>query len=81
MTTFPPNLDQMIRPWMEVGPYASADEVLLDAMLALEDVNKREDDLRHEVRQRVARANSGLSMPLERNAFKAEARKRLAAER
>ncbi len=81
MTTFPPNLDQMIRPWMEVGPYASADEVLLDAMLALEDVNKREDDLRHEVRQRVARANSGLSMPLDRNAFKAEARKRLAAER
>jgi Arc/MetJ-type ribon-helix-helix transcriptional regulator len=66
---------------MEVGPYASADEVLLDAMLALEDVNKREDDLRHEVRQRVARANSGLSMPLDRNAFKAEARKRLAAER
>jgi len=81
VTTFPPNLDQMIRPWMEVGPYASADEVLLDAMLALEDVNKREDDLRHEVRQRVARANSGLSMPLDRNAFKAEARKRLAAER
>ena len=71
---FPPNLDQMIRHWMEVGPYASADDVLLDAMLALEDVQKREDELRNEIQQRLTKAGSGLSLPLDRIAFRAEAR-------
>ncbi len=79
--SFPPNLDQMIRHWIEVGPYASADEVLLDAMLALEDVQKREDELRTEIRQRLAKAGSGLSLPLDRSAFKAEARRRFADHR
>ena len=74
--SFPPNLDQMIRHWMEVGPYASPDEVLLDAMLALEDVQKREDELRSEIHRRLAKAGSGLSLPLDRSEFKAEARRR-----
>jgi Arc/MetJ-type ribon-helix-helix transcriptional regulator len=79
--SFPPNLDQMVRHWMDVGPYASADEVLLDAMLALEDVQKRENDLRNEIHQRLAKAGSGLSQPLDRSAFRAEARRRLADQR
>lgn len=73
---FPPNLDQMIRHWIEVGPYTSEDEVLLDAMLALEDVQKREDELRNEIHQRVAKAGTELSLPLDRSAFKTEARRR-----
>ncbi len=79
--SFPPNLDQMIRHWMAVGPYTSADEVLLDAMLALEDVQKREDVLRDEIRRRLANAGSGLSLPLDRSEFKAEARRRFADQR
>ena len=75
--SFPPNLDQMIRHWMEVGPYASADEVLLDAMLAIEDVQHREDELRKEIRQRLVKAGSGLSLPLDRSGFRAEARRRI----
>jgi len=68
----------MIRHWMEVGPYTSADEVLLDAMLALEDIQKREDELRNEIHQRLAKAGGGLSLPLDRSAFKAESRRRFA---
>ena len=79
--SFPPNLDQMIRHWMEVGSYTSADEVLLDAMLALEDVQKREDDLRNEIHQRLGKAGTGLSLPLDRGDFKAEARRRFADPR
>jgi Arc/MetJ-type ribon-helix-helix transcriptional regulator len=75
--SFPPNLDQMIQHWIEVGPYASADEVLLDAMLALEDVQKREDELHKEIHQRLAKAGRGLSLPLDRAALKATARRTL----
>ena len=39
--SFPPSLDQMVRYGMKAGHYASEDEVLLDAMLALEDVQTR----------------------------------------
>lgn len=76
--SFPPNLDQMVRHWMSVGRYASEDEVLQDALLALEDVQKREEELREEIRQRLAKGGSGLSLPLDRAGFKAEARRRFA---
>jgi Arc/MetJ-type ribon-helix-helix transcriptional regulator len=76
--SFPPNLDNMVRHWMKVGAYASEDEVLLDAMLALEDVQKRENELRREVHRRLAKAGGGLSLPLDRAEFKAEARRRFA---
>ena len=78
---FPPNLDQMVQHWMKAGTYASEDEVLVDAMLALEDVQKRGDELRREVHQRLAKAGSGLSLPLGRAEFKAEARRRFADPR
>jgi putative addiction module CopG family antidote len=73
---FPPQLDQMVRHWMSAGHYRSEDEVLLDAMLALEEVQKREDELRNEIHRRLSKAGSGLSLPLDRTAFKAEARRR-----
>jgi Arc/MetJ-type ribon-helix-helix transcriptional regulator len=76
--SFPPHLDQMVRHWIEVGPYASEDEVLVDAMLALEDVQSREDELRGEIQRRLVKAGSALSLPLDRGAFKAEARRRTA---
>ena len=63
---------------MDVSPYASADDVLFDAMLALEDVQKRENERCGEIRQRLAKARSGLSLPLDRSAFKAEAHRRFA---
>ena len=40
-----PDLDQMIRHWMEVGPYASTDEFCFDAMLAIEDVSNVKTNL------------------------------------
>ena len=76
--SFPPNLDRMVRHWMEVGRYASEDEVLFDAMLALEDIERREIELRRDIRERVAKAGGSLSLPLDRDAFRAEARRRFA---
>jgi Arc/MetJ-type ribon-helix-helix transcriptional regulator len=76
--SFPPKLNSLVRHWMNVGSYASEDDVLLDALLALEDVQKREEELRREVHQRLAKAGSGLSLPLDRADFKAEARRRFA---
>jgi putative addiction module CopG family antidote len=73
---FSPNLERMVRQRMAAGQYASEDEVLLDAMLALEDVEQREEELRAEIQQRICKAGTGLSQPLDRTAFKAEARRR-----
>lgn len=75
---FPPPLDQMVRHWIEVGPYASEDEVLVDAMLALEDVQSRQDDLRSEIQRRLAKVGSALSVPLDRATFKATVRRKYA---
>jgi Arc/MetJ-type ribon-helix-helix transcriptional regulator len=75
--SFPPNLDQMVRHWMAAGPYHSEDELLVDAMLALEHVQSNSDELRNEIGRRIRKVESGLAVPLDRAAFKAEARRRL----
>ena len=79
--SFPPQLDQMVRNWITAGHYASEDDVLFDAMLALEDVQSREDDLRTEIQRRLVSAGKGLSTPLDRAVFRVEARRRLAEEK
>ncbi len=72
---FPPDLGRKVQEWMSAGGYGSEDELLLDAMIALEDVAKREEELRSEVQQRVNKAGTSLSQPLDRAALKAEARR------
>ncbi len=76
--SFPPNIERMIQQRMQAGGYHSEDELLVDAMLALEDIEQRESELRAEIGRRVAKSGTALSLPLERTALKSEARRRIA---
>ena len=73
---FPPNIERMVQQRMSQGGYRSEDELLADAMLALEDVEQRQSELRAEISRRIARWGATLSQPLDRAAFQAEARRR-----
>ena len=73
---FPPELEERVREHMASGQYASEDQLLTDAFLALDDVQTRQARLREEIQQRVAKSGRGDSSPLDRVAFKEEARRR-----
>jgi Arc/MetJ-type ribon-helix-helix transcriptional regulator len=77
----PQILEQMVQERMAARGYNSEDEVLLDAMLALEDIDQRREDLRSQIQRRVESAGSTLALPLDRASFKAEARRRLTESR
>jgi Arc/MetJ-type ribon-helix-helix transcriptional regulator len=74
---FPPFLERLISERMTAGGYTTEDELLLDAVLALEDIEQRSEELRTEISRRLADTGTVLSQPLDRQAFKAEARRRL----
>ena len=74
---FSPDLDRVIRERMATGMYATQDELLLDALHALDELEQRHRELREEVQARVAKAGKGLSAPLDIEALKAEARQQL----
>lgn len=74
---FPPILERLISERMTAGGYTNEDELLLDAVLALEHIEQRSDELRTETNRRLADTETALSQPLDRQSFKAEARRRL----
>lgn len=74
---FPPNLERLVHERMTAGGYRDEDELLLDAMLALEDIERRGGELRDELSRRIRLAGTSQSQPLDREAFKLEARGRL----
>lgn len=78
--TFSPELSRLVQQQMSSGQYKSEDDLLVEAIHALEDLRKRHERLRGEVRGRLERAGKGYSHPLDRDTFKAEARRRLAEE-
>jgi putative addiction module CopG family antidote len=71
-----PSVERMVRERMNSGHYASEDEVLIDAMLVLEDVQRRQEELRDEIQRRLAKAGTPLSRPLDRATLKTEVLKR-----
>lgn len=71
-----PELDRLIQEKLTAGRYQSANELLLDAMVALEEIEAREEALRVELQERVAKAGGPLSQPFDREAFRAEVRRR-----
>jgi Arc/MetJ-type ribon-helix-helix transcriptional regulator len=77
---FPPDLKQLVEAQMTRGGYQSEDELLREAVQALGEMDRRHAELRDEVQTRVAATGKGLSKPLDIDAFKAEARRRLSAE-
>ena len=54
----------------------SVGTLLVDAMLALEEVEQRQSELRTEILRRVATADRVMSQPLDFEAFRAEALRR-----
>ena len=77
---FPPDLKQLVEAQMTRGGYQSEDELLREAVQALSEMDRRHAELRDEIQSRVATTGKGLSKPLDIDAFKAEARRRLSAE-
>jgi Arc/MetJ-type ribon-helix-helix transcriptional regulator len=77
---FPPALKQLVDAQMTRSGYQSVDELLLDAVQALVEIDRRQLELREEIQTRLATAGKGLSKPLDLTAFRAEARHRLSAE-
>ncbi len=65
---------------MEQGRYPSEDALPLDAIQALGEVERRQRELRDEIQSRLADVGTGLAKPLDVEAFRSEARRRLRAE-
>ena len=58
---FPPELDRLVRQKLATGEYGSEDEVLLDAMRALQD----RDQTIMAIREGIADMEAGRTRPLE----------------
>lgn len=68
-----PQLEQLIDAKLTSGEYASAEELISDALTALEELKARHAELRASVQARLANSGKGLSRPLDVEAFLAEA--------
>lgn len=77
----PPILEQMVQERMTARGYSSEDQLLFDTMLALDDIDRRHEELRSQIQERIEHADSSLALPLDRASFKAEARRRFAESR
>ena len=77
---FPPDLQRAVDERMAAGGYSSADALLLNALRALDELERRHRELREEVQRRVAKAGQGQSAPLDVDALMAEGRRRLNAQ-
>jgi Arc/MetJ-type ribon-helix-helix transcriptional regulator len=78
---FPPDVEKLVKDRMALGIYSSEDEILRDALGALEQVEL--DTIRRwEERRRLAtdESNRGLSKPLDEAKVLARLRERLAKE-
>ncbi|HEY4313018.1 MAG TPA: type II toxin-antitoxin system ParD family antitoxin [Pirellulales bacterium] len=77
---FPPELDRLVNERMATGLYTSQEELLVDALRALEELDSRHRELRDEVQRRVAKSGKGLSAPLDVEGIMAAGRRMLSAE-
>ena len=77
---FPPELNRLVQQKMAGGQYESEDDLLVNAIHALDDLRTQHEQLRNEIRSRLEKTGQGQSKPLDRDAFKAEARRRMAEE-
>jgi len=74
---FPPDLDRLVQERMATGRYGTQDELLLQAMLALGELEQRHRELRDEIRERLDREGKPGAEPLDVTAFNAEMREQL----
>lgn len=75
-----PRIDQLVQQQIATGRFQSANEVLVEALETLCDMEQFAEPIRDELRRRLSRTRETGSFPLDRTAFRAEARRRLAAD-
>ncbi|HEX7446856.1 MAG TPA: hypothetical protein VF306_04880 [Pirellulales bacterium] len=75
-----PRIDQLVQQQIATGRFQTAEEVLVEALETLRDMEQFAEPVRDELRRRLLRVNDARSLPLDRAAFRAEARRRLAAD-
>lgn len=75
-----PRIDQLVQQQIATGRFQTADEVLVEALETLRDMENFAESVGDELRRRLSRADGARSLPLDRAAFRAEARRRLAAD-
>ena len=73
-------LQSLIQQEVATGQYGSQDEVLMQAMRLLRDRREKLDRLRQELEPALSRLDRGEGIPLDMEAIKAEARRRLAQQ-
>lgn len=73
-----PQTEQLVNAHLSTGEYATADELISDALAALDRQKAWTAELRASIQQRLASNEPG--SPLDLDEFKAEARRRFAAK-
>ena len=74
---FPADLEQFVRQELASHEYGSRDDLVVDAVRVLRELKTRHQKLRDDVRHSIAQAERGEARPLDTEATKAEARRRL----
>lgn len=70
-----PETEQLVASHLAAGGYATADELITDALAALDSLKARHAELKASIQRRLASTEPG--KPLDFNELKAEVRKRL----
>jgi antitoxin ParD1/3/4 len=77
-----PELEELVRHKVESGRYLSSSEVMREALRLLEERDKLQELRREELRKEIRKGlDSGPAEPLDMEAVKAEARKRLSKDK
>jgi len=74
---FPPNIEQFVRRELVSHEYPSREDLVLDAVRVLRELKTSHERLRDDVRHSIAQAERGEVGPLDTEATKAQARRRL----
>lgn len=76
---YPPDLQQFVDHELASGQYRDESEVLIQALRVYREFKTRHESLRQDVGRSLEQAERGETAPLDTEATKAEARRRLAA--
>lgn len=74
---FPPDLNRLVQQKMASGVYESENELLVDAIHALDELHEQHGRLRTEIQGRLKSCGKGLSTPFDLAEFGAKSRQLL----
>jgi len=77
---FPPEINDFVQAQLAAGDYHSQEELVLDALRAFRELKLRYQGLLDEVQKAASQADRGELRPLDTEATKAEARRRMSAK-